>query len=143
MYRVDITARGDSAFNVKTKGAECRIDPKGTSGITPPDALLASLGSCIGVYLMKYAEGSKLLINEFTVSVEGDIGRESPFFFRKIDVSVSVKSPGLDDRRIKAIMDFVQNCPVHNTFRNRPEISVSIERLYRLLSKIGWPDLLS
>ncbi|MBU1090571.1 MAG: OsmC family protein [Candidatus Omnitrophica bacterium] len=57
MYHVDIVNTGEYAFKVKAKDYEFVMDPRG-KGVTPPDALLASLGTCIGVYLRKYAEGA-------------------------------------------------------------------------------------
>ena len=52
MYHVDMTNTGDYFFKVKSKDYEFSVDIKG-KGITPPDALLASLGSCVGVYVRK------------------------------------------------------------------------------------------
>lgn len=49
MYHVDIENNADSSFTVKSRDYEFIIDTKG-KGITPPDTLLASIGSCIGVY---------------------------------------------------------------------------------------------
>lgn len=50
MYNVNITNNGDYLFNVKSKDYEFNVDVKG-KGITPPDTLLASLGTCVGVYV--------------------------------------------------------------------------------------------
>ena len=53
MYHVDIANAGDYSFSVKSKDYEFIVDVKG-KGISPPDTLLASIGTCIGVYLRKY-----------------------------------------------------------------------------------------
>ena len=53
MYKVTIESYGESGFVVKSADYEFIIDNKG-KGITPPDTFLASLGSCIGVYIRKY-----------------------------------------------------------------------------------------
>lgn len=45
MYRVEISNKEGYRFNIKSKDYEFKIDVNG-SGITPPDTLLASLGSC-------------------------------------------------------------------------------------------------
>ena len=59
MYHVDVTNTGDSKFKVTSDSAEITVDTKG-GGMTPPDTLLASIGSCIGVYIRKYCDGSRL-----------------------------------------------------------------------------------
>ncbi|MDD5669668.1 MAG: OsmC family protein [Candidatus Omnitrophica bacterium] len=126
MYHVDIRNTGEYVFNVKSKDYELVIDTKG-NGITPPDALLASLGSCIGVYLRKYAEGTKLDLPEFSIRVDGELSKEAPVCFRKIDIMIDLKGAHYDERRLKAIHEFVKNCPVHNTLENAPEVEIKIE----------------
>ena len=125
MYRVDITNAGDYSFKVKAKDYEFLVDTKG-KGITPPDTLLAGLGTCVGVYLRKYAEGAKLALPEFNVSVEADMSKEPPVCFRKINVSVDLKGAKIDERRLQAILEFMKNCPVHNTLKNNPEVELKI-----------------
>ena len=126
MYHVDITNAGDYSFKVKSKDYEFVVDTKG-KGITPPDALLASLGTCVGVYVRKYAEGAKLTLPEFNISVDADFSKETPVCFRKINVNVDLKGTQLDDRRMKAMHEFVKNCPVHNTIKNNPEVEIKIK----------------
>ena len=126
MYHVDITNDGDYSFKVKSKDYEFLVDTKG-KGITPPDVLLASLGTCVGVYVRKYAEGAKLLLAEFSVSVDADSSKETPVCFRKINVNVDLKGMQLDDRRIKSMHEFIKNCPVHNTIKNNPEVEIKIK----------------
>jgi uncharacterized OsmC-like protein len=125
MYRVEIKNHGSSKFTAKTKDCEFTIDTKG-EGCTPPDTLLASLGSCIGVYIRKYAEGSKTVIPEFTVTAEGDLSKESPVSFKVINVYVDLKGANIDDRRKKVLLSFIENCPIHNTLKHAPEIKMSL-----------------
>lgn len=125
MYRVDIVNSRDYVFNVKSKDYEFVVDTKG-AGVTPPDTLLASLGSCIGVYIRKYAEGAKLTLGEFALSVEADFSKEQPVCFRSINVSIDLKGAALDERRKIALLEFIKNCPVHNTLKLNPQIEVGI-----------------
>ncbi|MCM8761468.1 MAG: OsmC family protein [Candidatus Omnitrophica bacterium] len=127
MYRADVTYIGNRSFSVKTKNATFIIDADGKDGATPPDAFLASLGSCIGVYIRKYAEGARLALSRFDITVEGDLGKEPPFYFRQIKVDVNFQEPsGLDERRKNAMLEFVKNCPLHNTLKHATEIDISI-----------------
>lgn len=125
MYHVDIANTGDYAFNVKSEDYEFVVDTKG-KGVTPPDVLLASIGTCIGVYLRKYAQGTKLSLPEFNIKVEADFSKDPPVCFRKINVSVDLKGVQLDERRRQAVLEFVKNCPVHNTIKNNPEVEIKI-----------------
>jgi putative redox protein len=125
MYGVEISNKGTSQFLVKSKDGELVIDTKG-KGVTPPDALLASLGSCIGVYIRKYAEGAKLALNEFTVKVEAEFSAEAPVCFRQIKVTLDLKEARLDERRQKSLMEFIKNCPVHNTLKVAPQVEIAL-----------------
>ncbi|MBU0606109.1 MAG: OsmC family protein [Candidatus Omnitrophica bacterium] len=125
MYKVKVSNEGAYKFNVRSGDYEFSIDASG-KGITPPDALLASVGSCIGVYIRKYVDGAKLAIKDFTVSVEADFGKVPPYCFRRIDVVIDLKGVELDERRKKAILEFIRNCPVHNTLKNNPEINTRL-----------------
>ncbi|MFA5147393.1 MAG: OsmC family protein [Candidatus Omnitrophota bacterium] len=126
MYSVEVSSAGDYLFRVKANDYEFEVDAKGR-GATPPDTLLASLGSCVGVYIRKYAEGARLAIDEFTVKVSGELCKEAPARFKTIDVSVGLRGSALDERRRKALIEFIKNCPVHNTLRSDPEIKIRIE----------------
>jgi uncharacterized OsmC-like protein len=125
MYHVDIANAGDYLFRVKSEGYEFMVDTKG-NGVTPPDALLASIGTCIGVYLRKYAEGAKLALPEFTISVDADFSKEHPVCFRKISVKVDLKGAKPDEHRLNAMREFVKNCPVHNTLKQNPEVTITL-----------------
>ena len=125
MYKAEISNNGDSVFNVKSKDYEFSVDTKG-KGITPPDALLASLGSCMGVYIRKYAEGAKLDIGNFKITVEADLGADKPYRFQNIKATINLGGAILDDRRKSALLEFIKNCPVHNTLKTVPNIEVAI-----------------
>lgn len=126
MYHVEITNIGEHIFNAKSKDAEFTIGLNGKS-ITPPDVLLASLGSCMGVYLRKYAEGMKLDIPSFSISVDADFAKDVPVHFKNIDVRVDLKGVQIDERRRKGIIEFLKNCPVHGTLKNNPEIAIELK----------------
>jgi len=127
MYQVKVTDNGNYCFKVKSKDYAFDVDTKGASGITPPDTLLASLGTCIGVYLRRYLEGAKLAVPEFEIIVSADFSQEKPACFRKIEAVVDLKGVKLDQRRLDAVMAFMKNCPVHNTLKANPEVDISIK----------------
>ncbi|MEW6076071.1 MAG: OsmC family protein [Candidatus Omnitrophota bacterium] len=126
MYKVEIANSGDYSFQVKSKDYELLVDIKG-QGITPPDALLASLGSCIGVYIRKYAETARLALGAFSITVEAELGKEAPVCFKKIDAYIDLKDTQLDMRRKSALIEFIGHCPVHETLKANPEVVVKFK----------------
>jgi len=84
MYKVELKHIGEYAFSAKVGEQEILIDAK-SQGLTPPALLLAALGSCIGVFSRKYAEGTKLELKDFTINVEAELSKEPPVSFREIN----------------------------------------------------------
>ncbi|HTY45549.1 MAG TPA: OsmC family protein [Patescibacteria group bacterium] len=125
MYSVEITNAGGSQFKVISKDYEFVVDTKG-GGVTPPDALLASLASCIGVYTRKYFEGAKLEAPEFKIYAEAEFTKESPVCFRQIRVRLELAGNPLDERRKKGLLEFAKNCPVHNTLHADPAVEITV-----------------
>jgi len=125
MYCVEISGRDGYVFDVKTRDSAFTIAAK-EGNVRPSEALLASIASCIGVYIRKYAEGAKLEIGEFTVTIKSEFGKERPIYFRHIDISVDLKGFRLDERRREAFLRFIKNCPVHATLKSNPEIKIDL-----------------
>lgn len=125
MYHVGILNNGDSQFEVKSNDYEFVVDTKG-NGITPPDALLASLGTCVGVYLRKYAEGVKINLKQFSISVDAEFSKEPPYCFRQINVKVDLKGFKLEENRKEALLRFIKNCPVRNTLKADPLVEIEV-----------------
>lgn len=125
MYRVVAEAFGEYRFKVSSKDAEITVDAK-SGAMTPPDTFLAGLASCVGVYIRKYADGSKLPIGGFTVEVTSDLGNSAPYAFRNISVAVDLKGAGLDEKRMASLLEFVKNCPIHNTLKIGPSVNITI-----------------
>lgn len=126
MYQIEAVNSGDYSFGVKSRDYQFRMDTKGEKGISPSATLLASLGACIGVYIRKYAEGAKLSIPEFKINVHAEFSKESPVCFRKIEVAIDLKGAAIEERRLKSMLGFIKNCPVHNTLKNNPEVEIKI-----------------
>ena len=126
MYKVEITHNQDLAFTAKVGMSEFIIDTQG-QGLTPLDALLAGLGSCIGVYIRKYAQGAKIDLKNFRINVSAGLCNQSPFSFQLINVQIDLKDSVLDDRRQRALLEFIKNCPAHNTLKGNPTIEFKLQ----------------
>ena len=117
MYTVNITNDGEYGFKVDSDEYEFTINTKAKKGISPPSAFLASLGSCIGVYIRKYADGAKIELKEFNVNVEAELKKEPRYHFQNINVTIERK---------QALSSFIKNCPVHNTLESSPQTNIRI-----------------
>jgi len=126
MYSVNITNRGDSSFTVRSKNIEFKIDTQG-AGISPPDTLLASIGSCLGVYILKYSQSAGLNLGEFSINVEANFEKTPKVHFKDINVSIDLKNFSMDEQRKKAFLSFIKNCPIHNTLELTPNINIKVE----------------
>jgi uncharacterized OsmC-like protein len=126
MYKVKISGKDITEFRVKTENYEFIIDSEGENGITPPDTLLAALGSCLGVYIRKYVKNTNLNIKDFEIILSAEFGNDKPIGFKTISAVIDLKGVKLDAMRTNSLLSFVKNCPVHNTFKANPTIEASI-----------------
>jgi putative redox protein len=101
-------------------------DNKGfDEGMTPPELLLASLGSCAAYYAVDYLNRNKLSSEGTTVSVTAEKVK-GPFRLDNFKVEVDV--PGeLDDNNLKGVEEAVHRCLIHNTLLHPPQIEVEIK----------------
>ncbi|MFA5105071.1 MAG: OsmC family protein [Candidatus Margulisiibacteriota bacterium] len=126
MYKVQVKNKGKSEVYVKSPSGEFVIDTEAKSSVAPLDAFLASLGACISYYIRKFAASANIQIDLFTVDVEAELVSDKGYRFKDLRVSIDLNGANIDDARKQSLLQFVKNCPVHNTLRNSPEIDIKI-----------------
>ena len=126
MYKVDISCKEGSVFDVTSGEAKSTIDMAEKENLGPLPTLLAALGSCMGVFLRRYADNMKLPIKEFSISLEAELEKTPVMSFKKINVMVDLKGAQLDQAKKDALMRFANNCPVQNTLHGNPEIDAKL-----------------
>jgi uncharacterized OsmC-like protein len=93
-------------------------------GMTPPELLLASLGSCAAYYAAEYLQRHKLATEGTRVRVvaqkEKNPARVDHF---RIELEVPV---GLNDEHQKGVEDAVHRCLIHNTLLHPPTIETVV-----------------
>jgi len=93
-------------------------------GMTPPELLLASLGSCAGFYAAQYLKKHHLATQGTVVRVSAEKVTNPP---RLNDFHIQVEIPsGIADQHNARIDEAVRHCLIHNTLLNRPSISLEI-----------------
>jgi putative redox protein len=124
---------GSVQFEIKSRGHSVVSDQPTEQGgfdegMTPPELLLASLGSCAGYYAAQYLRKCKLAIEGTRVRVTCDKVKEPvprlDNFVIEVDAPVE-----LSPAHTKGVHDAVEHCLVHNTLLHAPKISLRIEGL--------------
>ncbi len=93
-------------------------------GMTPPELLLASLGTCAGYYAVQYLQARSLPAKGLAIRVSAEKAA-SPA--RLAAFRVEVEAPGAsDDRHREGLLRAVKKCLIHNTLLHAPEIDVVV-----------------
>ena len=96
-------------------------------GMTPPELLLASLGSCAGFYAAAYLRKHKLAENGTRVKVSAEKAKDPARMDQfRIEVEVPVD---LDEKHRAGIDAAVHHCLIHNTLLHPPSIALQIKSL--------------
>jgi putative redox protein len=93
-------------------------------GMTPPELLLASLGSCAGFYAAQYLRKHGLATEGTHVRVTAEKTANPPrvdHFQIEVDVPVA-----FEDRHKAGIEAAVHHCLIHNTLLHPPTIALEI-----------------
>jgi len=94
------------------------------SGMTPPELLLASLGSCAAYYAAEYLRSRGLADRGVEVTVEAEKLKQ-PARLGKFRIGVT--SPvNLSDEQHEAMTRAVHHCLVHNTLLSVPEVAIEV-----------------
>lgn len=100
-------------------------------GMTPPELLLASLGSCAGFYAAQYLNKYKLATKGTLVRVTAEKLKEPP---RLGDFVVEVELPvEISEEHKQGVERAVHHCLIHNTLLNPSKIELAIKS--RIVSK--------
>jgi uncharacterized OsmC-like protein len=94
------------------------------SGMTPPELLLASLGSCAAYYAAQYLKTRNLAEGGVEVTVTADKLRQ-PARLGKFRVHV-VSPLSLTEEQTEGLMRSVHHCLIHNTLLSPPEIAIAL-----------------
>ena len=94
------------------------------SGMTPPELLLASLGSCAAFYAVQYLKTRNLAETGVEVTVTAEKLKQ-PARVGNFRVHVACPVP-LSEDQTEGLMRSVHHCLVHNTLLTPPEITIDL-----------------
>ena len=94
------------------------------SGMTPPELLLASLGSCAAFYAAQYLKTRNLAESGVEVSVTAE-KLKSPARLGNFQIHVACPV-SLTEEQTEGLMRSVHHCLIHNTLLSPPEIAIEL-----------------
>ena len=119
---------GNVKFEANARGHRVICDQPADNGgadegMTPPEFLLASLGTCAAFYAAQYlkarnlpAEGLQVVVSAEKLKQPARVGQ-----FR-----LEVLIPDLDPRHEEGVLRAVKACLIHNTLLHAPSIEASV-----------------
>jgi len=129
MLEVTVEHLGAVQFEIKARGNTVICDQPEESGgfdegMTPPELMLASLGSCAAFYAVDYLKRSKLDVQGTRVRVRAEKAKNPA---RLDDFKIEVDVPaGLSEAQVKGVEEAVHRCLIHNTLIHPPAIALEV-----------------
>jgi putative redox protein len=125
---VEIQYRGAAKFDAIARGHRVICDQPVSNGgedagMTPPEFLLASLGTCAGFYAAQYLKTRSLPTEPLAVKVTAE---KVPQPARLGRFHLEVTAPALDPQHEAGLMRAVKACLIHNTMLHPPEIEIAL-----------------
>jgi putative redox protein len=135
---VNVLHLGDVQFEIKARNhtvvSDQPIEAGGfDEGMTPPELMLASLGSCAAYYAVDFLKRQKLLKEGTRVTVSAEkmkgVTPGVPYRGARLDnFVIEVHAPiDLTNEQRQGLEDAVHRCLVHNTLMSPPKVSLSIK----------------
>lgn len=131
MLEVSVEHLGAVQFEIKARGHSIVSDQPAENGgfdegMTPPELMLASLGSCAGFYAVDYLKRQQLAAEGTKVRVTAEKAK-NPARMDNFRIEVEVAA-GLSEEQVKGVEEAVLRCLIHNTLTHPPKIELAVNR---------------
>ena len=133
MYETTVRFTKGVAFEVEARGHRIICDQPQENGgedagMTPPELMLASLGTCAGFYAVQYLKFRNLPTEGLTVRVSGEKAAQPA---RIGSIRIEVESPGAEDpKHLQGLQRAVEKCLIHATLMHAPAMEVAIQPVH-------------
>lgn len=94
-------------------------------GMTPPEFLLASLGTCAGFYAAQYLRTRSLPTDGLRVRVVAEKAT-GPARLGAFRIEVDAPGAAVEERHREGVLRAVKSCLVHNTLVHAPAIELTV-----------------
>jgi uncharacterized OsmC-like protein len=132
MIEVNVEHLGAVKFEVKARKHTIACDQPPENGgldeaMTPPELLLASLGTCAGYYAAEYLKKFNLPAEGLRVRVTAD-KEKGPARLDNFRIEVELAAE-LSDQHRAGVERAVHHCLIHNTLLTPPKIALEIKTM--------------
>jgi uncharacterized OsmC-like protein len=93
-------------------------------GMTPPELMLASLGTCAGYYAVEYLKARNLPGTGMRIRVTAEKAK-APARLASFRIEVQIPNE-LGERHREGILRAIHSCLIHNTLLNPPRIEFEV-----------------
>ena len=131
--KVTVEHLGAVQFEIKARQHTIPCDQPAENGgfdegMTPPELLLASLGSCAGFYAAQYLRKFKLATQGTRVRVTADKLQDPA---RIDNFRIEIETPiELSEQHRAGVERAVHHCLIHNTLLHPPQIKIEIAQTW-------------
>jgi putative redox protein len=128
--RVTVRHVAGDAYAIAARGHSVLTDQPVAGGgqdtaVTPTELLIASLASCVAFYAGRYLLRHGLDRTGLAVTAEFALAADRPARVGAVNLRVTVPD-GVPPQRTDALLAVASHCTVHNTLRQRPDISIEL-----------------
>ena len=127
---MEVTIRhlGTVAFEAAARGHRATCDQPAENGgsdqgMTPPEFLLAALGTCAGYYAAQYLKARGLSAEGLEVKVAAEKALKPA---RLTDFRIEVLAPNVPGQHEQALLRAVDTCLIRNTLLNAPTVETVV-----------------
>jgi putative redox protein len=127
---MEVTIRhlGDVQFEAEARGHRVVCDQPAENhgsdqGMTPPEFLLASLGTCAGFYAAQYLKARSLSARGLEVKVHAEKALKPA---RLADFRIEVLAPEVGEEHEAGLLRAVDTCLIRNTLLNAPAVETVV-----------------
>jgi|SRR6266853_942571 len=129
---IQVEHLGGVQFEIKARQHQMVSDQPAENGgfdegMTPPELLLASLGSCAGFYAAQYLRKNKLATEGTIVRVSAEKAK-NPARMDNFRIHVEVPAE-LTDKDRQGIQESIDHCLIHNTLLHPPTILLQVNAM--------------
>jgi len=126
--QVEVNYLGATQFEIRARNHVIISDQPTNNGgfdegMTPPELLLASLGSCAAYYAVEYLKANRLPSEGLQVSVTAQKA-SSPARLASFEIAIEV--PNLESRHQEGILRSARKCLIHKTLEEGAEIHTTL-----------------
>jgi uncharacterized OsmC-like protein len=127
--QVHIERLGKASFVARSRGhmllCDQPVDSGGDDcGMTPPELLLSSLGTCVAYYVTQFCDTRRIACDDLKIAIRAET-LHNPGRIGDIEVDINL-SAELEEDRLNTLLRAVTHCTIHTTLESAPDIRVRI-----------------